>query len=363
MAAEIIKQHIPELVTAINDIVQPVSDQCLAKGLIPDSVYKRILESGGTSEDKARTLILAVKTVTERDVRCFELFLNILNEKFPFGSEDPLLTKIKEEYESSNTCQDVVSASSNKQLLQNSEFSKQISLQKMPLLDTLVESVRQHEKAYTEKILLQEQLKSRSEECEKLKLELQELKSKTQEETTLASVASKRISACEVEMAKLKERIEAVEYIIEDQGMRVKRGKSVIDVKMKEFLHAVEQERKSLENKFEEKKYEVMKVDKKWRESEKEFETKLKEKDDEVQALHRKYEKESDELKSKVKDLEHKVALQEKDIEIKNIELKHERSKTEQQHPTSPSPNSDLDFLADDDGDDYYGDLHLDDSF
>ena len=49
---EVIKSFLPKLVTAISDCVQPVSDQCLAKGLIPDSVYKRILESGGTSEDK-----------------------------------------------------------------------------------------------------------------------------------------------------------------------------------------------------------------------------------------------------------------------------------------------------------------------
>ena len=55
-----ITSFLPDLVTAISDIVQPVSDQCLAKGLIPESVYKRVLELGGTSEDKARTLILAV---------------------------------------------------------------------------------------------------------------------------------------------------------------------------------------------------------------------------------------------------------------------------------------------------------------
>ena len=144
--------------------------------------------------------------------------------------------------------------------------------------------------------------------------------------------------------------------------MRVKCGKSVIDVKMKEFLQAVEQERKTLENKLEKKKYEAMKVNEKWRESKMEFETKLKERDDEMQALHRQYEKESGELKSRVKDLEHKVALQEKDIEIKTIELKHERSKVEPQPPARSSPTSDLDFLADNDDDDYYhGNIHPDD--
>ena len=61
MEAKIAENFLPDLVTAISDCVQPVSDQCLAKGLISDSVYKRVLESGGTSEDKARTLILFCK--------------------------------------------------------------------------------------------------------------------------------------------------------------------------------------------------------------------------------------------------------------------------------------------------------------
>ena len=50
-----IKTFLPDLVTAISDSVQSVSDQCLAKGLIPDSIYKSLLELGGTSEDKSRT--------------------------------------------------------------------------------------------------------------------------------------------------------------------------------------------------------------------------------------------------------------------------------------------------------------------
>ena len=135
MAAKVVTSFLPDLVLAISDCVQPVSDQCLAKGLIPVSVYKRILESGGTSDDKARTLILAVKKSIERDIRCFELLVKILEENFPFGSDDPLLIKIKKEYENGNTCRDVVSTSPNKQMLPGSEFSGQITfnLQQMPL--------------------------------------------------------------------------------------------------------------------------------------------------------------------------------------------------------------------------------------
>ena len=330
MEAEVIKRHIPELVTAISDCVQPVSDQCLAKGLIPDSVYNQVLESGGTSEDKARTLILAVKKSIERDSRCFELLLKVLEEMFPRRRNDSLLNRIRTEYDSENgnTRRDVVSVSPNEQVLPSDEFSRQVMLQQIPVtyLGRLEESIRQHAEACVEKRLLKEQLEYKSEENEKLKKELQELRRKNQEETDLASVTSQRISACEAEMAQLKEKIDAVESTIEDQGMRMKRGKSVIGIKMKEFLQAVQEERNTFEKKLEEKKDEVMQAHKKWRESEKEFETKLKEKDDEVQALHRKHEKERGELNSKMKDLEHRVELYEKDLTIKKLKLEYYES-------------------------------------
>ena len=107
--AQVIKSFLPDLVTAISDIVQPVSDQCLAKGLIPESVYKRVLESGGTSEDKARTLILAVKTSFETDSGCLEILLNILERELPFTIREKLTSEIrKEQAEKANTCRAVV---------------------------------------------------------------------------------------------------------------------------------------------------------------------------------------------------------------------------------------------------------------
>ena len=55
MEADVIMKFLADLVNTTSDCVQAVSDQCLAKGLITESIYRRrILESGGTSEDKAR---------------------------------------------------------------------------------------------------------------------------------------------------------------------------------------------------------------------------------------------------------------------------------------------------------------------
>jgi hypothetical protein len=108
-AAEMIRNFLPDLVTAISDNVQPVSGQCLSKGLIPESVYKRVLESGGTSEDKARTLILAVKSSTETDSRCLEILLKILERELPHVVKEKLLTEIRKEITNKgNTCRAVV---------------------------------------------------------------------------------------------------------------------------------------------------------------------------------------------------------------------------------------------------------------
>ena len=58
VTAEIMNIFLPDLVTAISDNVLSVSGQCIAQGLITESTYKKVLESGGTSEDRARTLTL-----------------------------------------------------------------------------------------------------------------------------------------------------------------------------------------------------------------------------------------------------------------------------------------------------------------
>ena len=112
MEAEIIKTFLPDLVTAISDNVLSVSDQCLAKGLITESTYKKVLESGGTSEDRARTLTLAVKNSSETDSRCLEILLSILEQELPHASREKLLSETKKKVtEKANTCRVVVSSS------------------------------------------------------------------------------------------------------------------------------------------------------------------------------------------------------------------------------------------------------------
>ena len=141
-----IKTFLLDLVTAVSDCVQPVSDQCLAKELIPDSVYKRVLESRGTSEDKARTLILAVKKSTETDSRCLEILLNILDQQLPRTIKEKLLSEIRKELnENANICRAVVPSSQTALLVPSEDVPREsVSLQNS-LLGKFEDSIRQHE--------------------------------------------------------------------------------------------------------------------------------------------------------------------------------------------------------------------------
>ena len=160
MEVEVIKSFLPKLVTAISDCVQPVSDQCLAKGLTSDSVYKRVLESGGTSEDKARTLILAIKKSTETDSRCLEIFKKILEEQLPYTIRDKRLSKIRNETaEKAKTTAEVPKdVSQNIEHIPREELAKESFVLPSYLLARLEKSVREHEiqSACAEKRLLEE---------------------------------------------------------------------------------------------------------------------------------------------------------------------------------------------------------------
>ena len=95
--ADTLKEFIPDLVTAICDCIQSVSDQCLSKGLISDSTHEQVLESRGTSKEQARILILSVQNSTKTDVGCFEVFLDILNEILPYRVKNKLLPEMRKD--------------------------------------------------------------------------------------------------------------------------------------------------------------------------------------------------------------------------------------------------------------------------
>ena len=240
MAAKVIVSFLPDLVAAISDCVQPVSDQCLAKGLIPDSVYKRVLESGGTSEDKARTLILAVKKSTETDSRCLEILLHILAEQLPYVIKDKLLSEIREELKKASA---VVPSSNTFDLVPVGNVGETAIVQKS-LLGRLEDAIRQHEHACTEKSMLEKRLKAKTGECVSLRSELEALKSQNDIATTDAiSDIQTRITGCESEINNLEAKFSDLEKTIEEQGMQVRRGRNTIIFMTGEFFKMTLQEK------------------------------------------------------------------------------------------------------------------------
>ena len=308
MEAEVIQSFIPDLVTAVSDSVLSVSDQCLAKGLINETVYKRVLESGGTSEDKARTLILAVKKSTETDSRCLEILLNILDQELPFAIRENLLSKIRKELtEKASTCSAVVPLSKAVQQVPLGELSKEIPLQQSSLLGRFEDSIRQHEHACAEKKHLKERLKVKSETCEKLKGELETLKGQNEEQ---ASNTQSRIEVCMVQIENLEKRIEQLQKNIEEQGMRARRGRNTIITKTdKMFFHIAQQSQQEIKKRDEQLKTVL----------------------NENEAFKQSLTKAEDEIR--MKEREYKVIVQEKELRTREmvVEIK------EQQHKESPS--------------------------
>ena len=190
-----IEKVLPDLVTAISDIVQLVSDQCLAKRLIPESVYRRVLESGGTSEDKARILVLAVKTSTETDSRCFKIFLSILHQQ-PTCKE--LVSAIREELTETKLPSTTM------------HFLSPFGDEDIDLFST---AKRQYDQAPTQNLLLSEMLRA----SDRLTGKLEALKKQNQQATSDAN-ARIRVTASEQEISALNQRIEELKGTTEKQN-------------------------------------------------------------------------------------------------------------------------------------------------
>ena len=102
MEAKVIQRLFPELISAIGSCVQNASDHCFSQSLIGDATHRKVLESAGTDQDKARILMSAVRENVARDHTCFQKFITVLENILPQGVGDPLLKKIKEVAMASN---------------------------------------------------------------------------------------------------------------------------------------------------------------------------------------------------------------------------------------------------------------------
>ena len=325
--ATVIQKFFPTLIKTVSDCIQSVSDQYLAKGLIPDSIYNSVRESGGTSEDNTRTLILAVKKSAETDSNCLEIFLSALNEVLPFVIKDKLLTEIRAEvlnqkkgeleapdggpawrFAAGTVHQAIVPFSGQSSslvpngVLENQEFlGRQTSL-----ITKLENAIRKHEQSRLEKDLVEEKLKALSEESNKLKGNLRRLNSQihnvAQANGEIAEQNS-RISACEKEMVELKKKVATLEPIVEEHSMYLRRSKAMMTIGGTKLVeHVLEQSQEQI------------------RKAREEYTMVLQAKVVEHREAEAKIEQSAQE-KIRISELENKVALQAKDMQIKDLEL------------------------------------------
>ena len=324
MAVEVIQKFTPQLVTAVSSCIQAVSDQCLAKGLITDGVYRTVLESRSTNEDKARNLLRATKDSIQTESQCFEIFLSILESELPYTSRETLISAIREEFaDKDNTCRAVVLVTQDIQLLQSEKLSQQCILQQHSLISRLEDSVRKHESACTEKSLLEERLKTRTEENERLRAQLEVMTSQGgQDDSSSDSGSDKanleaRMQSCESEIAELRERIDSLKHVIEQQRMRVKQGKTIGSIEMKklttqmalisqqEITRVREESRRKEETHMAELKEKENTLIVALREKDEEYTMALRAKSTEIEQRMRE--------EIRVRELEHRLALQERD--------------------------------------------------
>ena len=255
MEVEVITKYLSELVTAISDCVQPVSDQCLAKGLIPNLVYKRVLESDGISEDKARTLILAVKNSAENNGRCLEILLDILEEQLPSTTKEKLLPEIRKGLtEEANTCTVVVS--------KPQKYAYPVTIEQIPrktaslqstLIDRFENLIKQRERIHLEKERLEEKLKGKMEECDRLKEELRALKNQTEPGDEAVALTQNRLTTCGGEVETLKAKFCQLENILEERDIQMQEERNTIIIMGRNMLEEIKDLRSKLANQDREK--------------------------------------------------------------------------------------------------------------
>ena len=271
MEAEVITKFLAYLINAMSDCVQATSDQCLAKGLIAASTYRKVLESGGTSEDKARILILGVQKSTKTDCNCFDILLEILDEELPPASKQKLLLEMRKEREDrANSSHKValVPAAHSERSTNSLEVpltiaSLQCVQEQSSLLGRFENSVGRLSYSSAQKNVFEEELQCRVKESDQLKNKLAILECQL-EANSLAtekemSMTKRRISACETEMDTLKRKIEELGGIIEEENMQAKRGKYAIRIRTKKLVDQVVQQSQQEIKRNREKFMEILK--------------------------------------------------------------------------------------------------------
>ena len=312
--SETLEAFLPDLMTAICDDVQRITDQCLANGIISDSRRRRILEAKGT-EDQTRALIQCVQNGTKTDSRCFEIFLDCLDKELPRLVKGKLLPDMRRDLAERASIRKAVVPSAG--FPKHQEDDRILCLQQQSSLFGRYEnSMKKYAHASAEKGLCEQSLQSKTEESGQLRSTLEILRNHSAANSQVIDNTVERLSACEMEMTVLKERIEKLEGVVQEEDMQARRGKSIIMVGTKAFARMTEEQ----------------------------FAATLMEKDEECKRLLKEREDElrrrmEEEMDIRVKDLKHRVEIQQTQLQVKELELRNARLRQETSSNLNPNPS------------------------
>ena len=315
--SETLEAFLPDLMTAICDDVQRITDQCLASGIISDSRRRRILEAKG-SEDQTRALIQCVQNSTKTDSRCFEIFLDCLDKELPRLVKEKLLPDMRRDLAERASIRKAVVPAAGFPKLQEDDHMLCLQQQRS-LFGRYENSMKKYAHASAEKGLCEQSLQSKTQESGQLRSTLEMLRNQSSAASYSQEIDStvERLSACEMEMAALKERIEKLESIVQEEDMQARRGKNIIMVGTKTFARMTEEQFAAA-----------------LREKDEECKRLLKEREDE---LRRRMEEEMD---IREKDLKHQVEIQQTQLQMKELELRNVRMRQEMRSNLNPFPRT-----------------------
>ena len=162
-------------------------------------------------------------------------------------------------------CKAIESPSSQSQvtLFMQQGGPQECERQQRSLFGRYESSVRNHARMSGERDQCKESLQRKTEEREKLRGELTSFGGQNSE-TKEIDTTKERLSACEAEMAELRERIEKLEVVIEEEDMQARRGKNIIMVGTKMFVrmteHAFKEKEEEYKRLFKEKEDELKRM-------------------------------------------------------------------------------------------------------
>lgn len=250
MEAEIIDKFTPKLILTISDCIRSVADHCLANGLINHPTYTSILMSTGINEDKARSLIMAVRKRTEADKYVsFEIFLDILNEQLSeSSSKAELLPAMRAELTKkqamalvpvSSTDQGTVMSVDQDRLTLSAQHTLDIShllaKEQSPFIERLEDSSKQLAFTIIKKNQLQKELEENGRKAARV--------AEVGHGQLLSSVSENDLGTSsplsEADTVQIKEKIKELEEKMVELDMAVRRNKRSIRIKGKQVIQGL----------------------------------------------------------------------------------------------------------------------------